>query len=671
MYASAIRLFRRGTGFLPLSGVAILLCLTSSSPRLSTVSAQGQTFTVTTTADNNDNNNPTQGSLRFALTKALSGSRVVFNIPRTDPGFAGGVFTIKPSAPFPPLQATGLVIDGTTQTTSGGDSNPQGPEIFLSGEQGLSTGLRIVGSDIVIRGLGIINCRAGDGATGLALDGDNAKNIRVQGCYIGVGPTGTQSASNNRGIVINESNNNTIGGPNLEDRNLIAGNIEIGLAISGSQTQGNLIQNNFIGVALGGETVPTGGNLQRIAGVTLDGIQNRFVNNVISGNGDEQGGIGLLISGNENILTGNRIGTNASGTKALRNGLDGISLGGARNQIGGATNTEGNLISGNGRNGIRIGFGPGAAENLIQNNIIGADVTGTKGILNDGFGVVLLEGAHDNVVGGSERVPGNIIAFNSRSGVAVIDTDPNNRTGRNRITRNSIFQNGEVGIDLGADGVTANDLGDKDEGPNDLLNFPILSAAETVSGTDMKITGQAGLGTTVEIFAADPDPSGNGEGKTYLGLVNTAKETLFSVTLAVPAGTKALVATTTDDMGNTSEFGRNLEISSGPPPPPDDKTPPTVTLTAPNGGDKLKVGKAFTIVWNATDNVGVTAQTVQLSSDGGKTFSTTLADGLPGTATSFNFTPTAAVKTGRIKIIAKDAAGNIAEAVSAGNFKIK
>ena len=94
-------------------------------------------------------------------------------------------------------------------------------------------------------------------------------------------------------------------------------------------------------------------------------------------------------------------------------------------------------------------------------------------------------------------------------------------TVRNRILSNSIFSNGRLGIDLvggteNAAGVTANDSGDRDTGPNDLQNKPNITSAKTVRG---KTTIQAKLNSTpndiffVQFFS---NPSGN-EGQKFIG----------------------------------------------------------------------------------------------------------------------------------------------------------
>jgi hypothetical protein len=90
------------------------------------------------------------------------------------------------------------------------------------------------------------------------------------------------------------------------------------------------------------------------------------------------------------------------------------------------------------------------------------------------------------------------------------------------ITQNTIFNNGSstaadnhLGIDLGDGVVTLNDLNDADVGANNLLNFPVLETA-TVTGSNLVVRGFARPGVTVELFVAAADPTGFGEGRTYL-----------------------------------------------------------------------------------------------------------------------------------------------------------
>ena len=96
---------------------------------------------------------------------------------------------------------------------------------------------------------------------------------------------------------------------------------------------------------------------------------------------------------------------------------------------------------------------------------------------------------------------------------------PSDGSSNNRITGNSIHDNGGLGIDLGSDGVTLNDVGDGDAGPNNLQNYPVLSAAIS-DGISPRITGALNSVPTttfsVEFFASPScDPSGNGEGRRF------------------------------------------------------------------------------------------------------------------------------------------------------------
>ena len=175
-------------------------------------------------------------------------------------------------------------------------------------------------------------------------------------------------------------------------------------------------------------------------------------------------GGGINVNGTGNAVQGNRIGTNRAGTAALPNGL-GVIVNGANNTIGGTSAGAGNLISGNTNNAISVG--PGATVTSIHGNLVGTDAAGTAALPNGGYGV-LLEGSGTNV-GGTAAGAANVIANNGLAGVKV-DSGTSHL-----IAANAIFNNGGLGIDLGLAGVTPNDPGDTDGGPNTLQNFPVLT----------------------------------------------------------------------------------------------------------------------------------------------------------------------------------------------------
>jgi CSLREA domain-containing protein/uncharacterized repeat protein (TIGR01451 family) len=277
--------------------------------------------------------------------------------------------------------------------------------------------------------------------------------------------------------------------------------------------------------------------------------------NVISGNG-----IGIQVEGGATVV-GNYIGTDATGTAALGNG-DGILVDGGRfARVGGADADEGNVISGN-RVGIRIE----ASESFVVGNFIGTDAAGSGSIGNELYGVEITgAGSPDG-----NAVLGNVIAFSGRDGVAV-EGGP-----LHEISENRIHSNGELGIDLGADGVTANDPGDGDDGANHLQNFPVLTRATSRPGQTEVAGSLATLDGTyrVELFSSpECDPSGHGEGRAFLGFEDVVVAGGFaSFTAALPVETavgEAITATATPtvtDPGSTSEFSACIETS--PPVPP-------------------------------------------------------------------------------------------------------
>ena len=270
---------------------------------------------------------------------------------------------------------------------------------------------------------------------------------------------------------------------------------------------------------------------------------------------------GILITGSNVIIEGNFIGTDAGGTSDQGN-QDGIRISGANNQVGGTLPAARNLISGNNSDGIEIRDN-GTTGNLVQGNLIGTTASGSSGLANTSYGIQIFNGASNNTIGGTAAGAGNVIAFNGADGVFV-----SSGTG-NRIQRNSIFSNGGLGIDLGANGVTSNDPGDPDGGANRLQNFPVLQSI-VVSGSNTTILGSIDSATsnstypiTIEFFSnSSCDPSGHGEGETFLGAISVSGPGSFIATFAASLPLNSVVtATATDSAGNTSEFSACARVN--------------------------------------------------------------------------------------------------------------
>jgi len=280
--------------------------------------------------------------------------------------------------------------------------------------------------------------------------------------------------------------------------------------------------------------------------------------------------VGIKLSENgENVIEGNFIGTDVTGTVALGN-TRGVTVFSPVNTIGGRTPGARNLISGN-EHGVWLQDSL-AMGNRIEGNFIGMASDGTSPLGNNFYGVILTRagqgaGAADNVVGGVPGGTGNTIAFNS-VGVFVQEGSV-----RNAVLSNSIFSNINLGIDLVSPfGVTPNDPGDGDTGPNDLQNFPLITFANSGS-TNIEGTLNSGPDSDfrIEFFSnSDCDPAGHGEGETFLGFTDVQTDSngdaAFSVSLrrTAPVG-HFITATATDYPYNTSEFSECQVVVPAPP----------------------------------------------------------------------------------------------------------
>jgi hypothetical protein len=196
----------------------------------------------------------------------------------------------------------------------------------------------------------------------------------------------------------------------------------------------------------------------------------------------------------------------------------------------------------------------------VQGNAIGTDETGTLALGNTGHGVRVLDSNRVQIGGSAAAAQGNVIVHNTGAGIVVEGTSTNVS-----VLGNAIGGNGLLGIDLGlADGVTPNDPGDADAGPNDLQNFPVLTSALASPSGTVAVGGS--LDSTslttfrLEFFATEScDASGHGEGGRFLGATDVTTDEAgvapFNVSLSSPVQAGEVVtATATPATNNTSEF---------------------------------------------------------------------------------------------------------------------
>ena len=430
-----------------------------------------------------------------------------------------GICTIAPTSGFNTLTGT-VLVDGYTQPGASPNTNATG---------GLNTVLKIVltgqgslgGPGLAINGDGstIRGLVINNFGTGIEAGGSN--DGKVQGCFLGVDAAGQAAVLNSWGVHAQFGTNLTIGGPLPADRNLISGN---GEGISLSRFPGSLIQGNLVGTSASGIT-PLGNGY----GITvaLDTGTLTITGNVISGNGSAINGVGLAVF--------------STGTAGVR-------------------------------------------SYVIQGNWIGTDATGAVPLGNRGNGISLDD--RNITVGGPAPGQGNVIAYN-RGGVIYVPSSFNKHS---PIRGNSIYSNAAffanvnlIGIDLNADGVTPNDLGDADagNGANDLQNFPIISSAvpsfgESSAGGTTTITGTLNslpdTTFTIDFYAnlgCVGRPQEAREGRTYLGAKNVTTDGSGNATInavlpvAIDPGSP-VTATATSPDGNTSEFSQRLVLSSTP-----------------------------------------------------------------------------------------------------------
>ncbi len=267
------------------------------------------------------------------------------------------------------------------------------------------------GSSNTIGGANAGNTISGNAEIGIQLFGSD-KTV-IQGNLIGTDPLGTlRMANGDDGVWCSNSQNTTIGGNSLAGQgNVISANVGNGIYLA--DATGTVVDGNCIGTDSTGEDIlgnrKNGISVAFGGGVTI-GQAGIGMGNVISGNG--QAGVSFAAKASNNLVQGNLIGTDENGAFPVPNGTSGVAIAGSNNTIGGNWNTTGNIISGNSGDGITIT----GSNNSVLGNCIGTDITGTSTLLNNANNGITISGA-SNTIGGAAANQGNLISGNTGDGI--------------------------------------------------------------------------------------------------------------------------------------------------------------------------------------------------------------------------------------------------------------
>jgi hypothetical protein len=474
-------------------------------------------------------------------------STISFNIS------GGGPHTIQVGGVLPTLAAGGTTINGYSEPGSSPNTSSRASNAVLRIEvRGNGTGgaeaLVVTSGDNTIRGLAMFNHRVN-----IRIAGAGASDNVVAGNFLGTNAAASFQASsanaNSAGVIIrSNAASNRVGGTSAADRNVISGNAGRAVMVNvpnevASGTAQNLITGNIIGLAPSGSAQRA--NLGHAIDMNSGANRTQVVDNVISGNSGSAVEVSHGTTTADNEIQDNRIGTDLTGASSpgyARNGSSGHPN--IRIEDGADdTVVQGNVIGGGANGGIKVNAitRPALGTRIVDNRI-GVSTTGAN-IGNSQFGVQVEGGSADT------EIAGNTIAFNG-VGVRVVG----NTTDRVTISENSMFGNSGLGIDLLPAGVTPNDSGDGDEGPNDLLNVPVLEFVDP-----SEVRARACGRCRIEVFLADTEASGqSGEGRELVVSGTTNSSGVVTLDLPSDARDRAITATATDGDGNTSEFARNI-----------------------------------------------------------------------------------------------------------------
>lgn len=608
-------------------------------------------YTVTSTADAG------AGTLRQAILNANANPGVdiiQFNIAvgggNLFEGSAPNTYAVIQLNTVLPTITGAVTIDGTTQT----NTNPGVTATRTVGVDGISIGgiqrpdIYIVpsntfvfpGNSVGITGNAISIDIAGVTIRGIAISGfgnthtnggtssghadiailrspaARTVNITITNCFVGCDPTGANPALAHRKTKSN------------------------GILVAGHNETGS-ITNNYIAYT-GTYGIHFNGNIDNLGvGPASTTIGNRFWS--VSGNVLEDIATNATINGITRVTDGITLMKCSQFTVSNNHITDVEQMGIDVGYNSDVNNVSNNTVTGFVKTtafqlqaGIRIGLC--SQGNTIYRNVVNYNTASTfkAGIWIDRSTLVqtgiVTKDNNDNII------QENRIHNNVSSGIVMSTTGSGNCI-NNRITRNSIYENNGLGIDLNFVGmtsaaeVTSNDDSDTDVGTNNIQNFPIIDSVRRLGGNNIGFYGKAPAGSTLEFFLSDGQSNTHGgktlsygEGKTYIGVavegsaadvrtgtasynldgsVATNNANLFFITLSYPGTVTNMdsVTATATIANNTSEFAPVVKVF----------TPLAVNLL---DFSSTYNGKNVTLNWKATGDHNFLYFETEYSTDG-------------------------------------------------------
>ncbi len=546
-----------------------------------------------------------------------------------------------------------------------------------------ASGILVNGAGHQIGSAASPNVVSGNGDWGIDVAGGTAANKHlIRSNQIGTDGTGAAALPNTSGGVLVEATapGTTVGGSAAGQGNVLSGNTGPGVRVSASNAT---VAGNTIGLDTS-RTVALGNGASGVevqgapSGVVIGGTV-AGAGNVISGNGAH----GVSLATTTTQVIGNRIGTDASGTSAVPNAQDGIYVTGANNRIGvtGVNSPAGNLISGNSGYGVEVDTGGNGA--IVQANKIGTDATGSSalpnGVAPSGAGILAREAV---TIGGTAAGTGNVISGNDGSGVILDGSDltQSSTVRGNTIGLNAAgaaqLANAQDGIRIepGPTGAeTHATIGGSAAGAGNLISGNTGSGISS-DGTGVSITGNdigvAADGTTPAGNAGDGIALGPAAHNHVIGGATAADENVIAHQSG--SGISDLSGTGGNQIAANSIFGNGVlpidQLTNGLLDPND--TPDTSPQNSPSMTSALTNGSAATLRGNLS-SAPSKSYTVRIFYAGGPTCDGTDMTNYLGAASvqtdgtghaAFNVTLSQVLPTNRcVTAIATSPQGNSSE----------